>query len=340
MKIKVLEINNLLQYKSISIIGTEKNTGKTECLNYIFKKLHSLKKIIAVTSIGVDGENIDIVTNSHKPEIELFPNNIFITSEKHYRQKKIDSEILNISERQTSLGRLIIARAKNKGKVILSGPTNSIWLKEILNSMNNYNVDLSIVDGAISRKSLAAPNITDAFILNTGAALSSNINTLINSTKFLLDLININTCPDYLKNLLSEIKNIGIYGINEDYISIYAINVKSSFFFDEHRNEILKYKILFANGLITNKLLDFLRIQTDISERKLIISDFTKIFVSPESFYAFKNAGGKIFSYYSPRLLAVCVNPISPNGFSLNSDELIFKMKNEFKIDVFDIKKI
>lgn len=112
----VLEIEKLLYYKSISIIGTEKNTGKTECLNFVLQKLQNFNKTIAVTSIGVDGENVDIVTRTHKPEIELFPDNIFITSETHFRQKKIDAEILNISERQTSLGRLITARARSRGK--------------------------------------------------------------------------------------------------------------------------------------------------------------------------------------------------------------------------------
>ena len=309
----VLEIEKLLYYKSISIIGTEKNTGKTECLNFVLQKLQNFNKTIAVTSIGVDGENVDIVTRTHKPEIELFPDNIFITSETHFRQKKIDAEILNISERQTSLGRLITARARSRGKAILSGPSNSAWLKEVLDSMNDYGVDLSIVDGAISRKSLAAPNITDAFILNTGAAFSANINTLIKSTKFLLDLINIATCPEKLHNILSELKNIGIYAVDEKRLSVIALNVKSSFFFEEQKNDILKYKTLFVNGLITNKLIDFLRIQKDVKERNLIVSDFTKIFVSPENFYAFKNVGGNIFSYYTPKLLAVCVNPTSPS---------------------------
>ena len=74
---------DILQYKSMSIVGLEKNTGKTECLNYILKRLEHSGKQLALTSIGIDGESVDQVSLTQKPEIELFENLIFVTSEKH-----------------------------------------------------------------------------------------------------------------------------------------------------------------------------------------------------------------------------------------------------------------
>ena len=49
-------VENIRNYRSLSIVGLEKNTGKTVCLNYLLGRLDKLGISTAVTSIGVDGE--------------------------------------------------------------------------------------------------------------------------------------------------------------------------------------------------------------------------------------------------------------------------------------------
>ena len=49
-------IEDILRCKSLSIIGLEKNTGKTESLNYILQELKDSGRTIALTSIGIDSE--------------------------------------------------------------------------------------------------------------------------------------------------------------------------------------------------------------------------------------------------------------------------------------------
>ena len=60
-------IADLQKYKSLSIVGMDKNTGKTVCLNYVLSRLKDLGVKTAVTSIGIDGERVDQVFGSHKP---------------------------------------------------------------------------------------------------------------------------------------------------------------------------------------------------------------------------------------------------------------------------------
>ncbi len=52
-------VDEILKYRSVSIVGLEKNTGKTECLNYIINRLPTDYFSVAVTSIGLDGESPD-----------------------------------------------------------------------------------------------------------------------------------------------------------------------------------------------------------------------------------------------------------------------------------------
>ncbi len=180
-------IEELLRHKSCSLIGMEKNTGKTVTLNYLLDHLPSNIRV-AVTSIGLDGETQDQVTNTRKPEITLREEMLFATSEKHYLCRKMVSEIIDVSQERTALGRLVTARVKQKGKVILSGPGASLSVKRWMDEIEEK-ADLILIDGALSRKSLASPTVSESMILSTGAAYSANIDRLVRDTAFLVELI-------------------------------------------------------------------------------------------------------------------------------------------------------
>ena len=124
-----------MKYRSLAIVGLEKNTGKTECLNYLLRQIGKMDGQFALTSIGIDGESRDQVCQTPKPEIEVPEGMIFVTSEKHYRQKRLIAEVLDISERQTALGRLVTARAMQAGKVLLSGPADTMGLKMLIGKL-------------------------------------------------------------------------------------------------------------------------------------------------------------------------------------------------------------
>ncbi|MCR4665610.1 MAG: hypothetical protein K5660_09645 [Paludibacteraceae bacterium] len=165
----------------------EKNTGKTVTLNYLLDHLPSERRV-AVTSIGLDGESQDQVTQTRKPEIELREGMLFATSEKHYRMRKMVAEIIDVSQERTALGRLVTAEVKQKGKVILSGPGSSQSVRRWMDETEGR-ADLIIVDGALSRKSVASPTVSESMILSTGAAYSANMEKLVRDTAYIVELI-------------------------------------------------------------------------------------------------------------------------------------------------------
>ena len=69
----------LKDYKRLSIIGMEKNVGKTTVLNKLIEDI-GLQKTIGLTSIGRDGEDTDVVTNTHKPRIYVNQGTIIATA--------------------------------------------------------------------------------------------------------------------------------------------------------------------------------------------------------------------------------------------------------------------
>lgn len=332
-------IAEIWKHSSLSIVGLEKNTGKTECLNYILNRIKNSEKVIALTSIGIDGEGIDQVTHTHKPEIEVFEGMLFATSEKHYAGKLLAAEILDITKKRTSLGRLVIAKAKSDGKVLLSGPADTIWLQSLIAELQQLGSDLVLVDGALSRLSLASPAITDAMVLATGAALSANIPELVRKTTFVYTLINLPQVESEVKNKL-ETAEKGVWAIDNNY-DLYDLNISSAFSINTNNANLLSHGTrLFVAGAVGDKLINFLRMQKQIKNIEVIVKDFSKLFISPEAYNMFIRKGGKIKVLQQPKLLAICVNPVAPNGQQLSSQELIKALQANVSVPIYDVRQL
>ena len=293
-------IDTLQQYRSCAVVGLEKNTGKTVTLNYILQHL-PLTARAAVTSIGLDGESRDQVTGTHKPEICLREGMVFATSEKHYRQRRLCSEILFISEERTALGRLVTARVRQTGKVILSGPGSSAAIRRWMDEVKPY-TDLVLVDGALSRMSVASPTVCETMVLATGAAFSANIDTLVRQTAFIAELIQL---PLY----------------------------------EEHNSSPVVIDGAVTNRVLET-LLNTGRLNGDTAEHdaELVIQDFTKVFADSMLWHRFCKQY-KVFVRKRSRLLAITVNPTAPNGMVLDSDRLCQALSEATRLPVYDLKK-
>lgn len=332
-------IQSILKHKSVSFVGMEKNTGKTECLNYVLRELYKTDKKIAITSIGIDGESVDQVTDTPKPEIELDKGTVFITSEKHYRGKRPTSKILDLSSFSTSLGRLVTAEAQERGKAIISGPGTTGKIRQLLQEMDRYSVDITLIDGALSRKSFAAPTVSECLILSTGAALSPHLPELIRKTQFVCQLIHLERYTDVDTQVLIDV-DTGMWARDNDG-EWHNLNIPSTLLLDKYKDRLHQYgSTYYVGGIISDKVLDYLRMQPQIDHTTVIVKDFTRIFACPESLYAFQKKGGQLKVLFAAELLAVCVNPTSPSGYAIDSDLLCRRLSEALNLPVYDVKKI
>ena len=330
-------IEELIKYKSCSIVGLEKNTGKTECFNYVLQRLPLDKKRVAVSSIGIDGETTDQVTKTAKPEIFLREGVYFGTSEKHYLMKRLSAELLEITNENTSLGNIIIGKALTPGKILLSGPSSTVGLRRWMDEMKKYDIDLTIIDGALSRMSLASPTVSESMILATGAAYSANINTLVQKTAFVVQMINLDLTSEDNREVFNDIKN-GVWAIDEDDI-IHDLKVASSLSININTDGLKKCKALFVSGALTDNFINHIRQNKIFNETEIVVRDFTKIFMTPMTYNSFVNGKRKITVMQKSKLIAVCVNPTSPNGIVLDSEKLCKTLSEAIKLPVYDLKK-
>ena len=329
-------IEELIKYKSCSIVGLEKNTGKTECFNYVLQRLPLETKRIAVSSIGIDGETTDQVTQTSKPEIFLREGLSFGTSEKHYLMKRLSSELLEISNENTSLGNIVIGKALTPGKILLSGPSSSSGLRRWMEGMKKYDIDLTIIDGALSRMSLASPTVSESMILATGAAYSANINTLVQKTAFVVQMINLDITSQENYDAFNNITT-GVWAIDGEDV-LHDLKVASSLSININTDGLKKCKTLFVSGALTDNFINHIRQNKIFSDTEIVVRDFTKIFLTPMTYNSFVNARRKVSVLQKSKLIAVCVNPTSPNGIVLDSEKLCNALSEAIKLPVYDLR--
>jgi len=330
-------INEILNYDSLSIVGLQKNTGKTVSLNYVLDRLPVERKRIAVTSIGIDGETTDQVTLTQKPEIYLRQGMYFGTSEMHYRQKRIVSELIDVSDENTSLGRVVTAKALTGGKILLSGPSSTSGLKRWVKDMHRIGLDLVIIDGALSRMSLASPAVSQCMILATGAAYSTNMTTLVQQTKFIVDLINIDLADEATIKMLMPIEK-GVWFVDSESV-LHEIKTVSSLSQEMRFEGMDDCKMLYVAGALVDGFVEKVRKNPKLKNTELVVRDFTKIFVSPQQYRMFLKTGGTIRVLQKSKLIAVTVNPTSPLGVTLDSDTLCAKLSEAIQLPVYDLMK-
>lgn len=333
-------VEAITKLRSLSIVGMAKNAGKTETLNYILGRLGSFPSVsLALTSIGIDGEKQDQVTQTKKPEITLSAGTIFVTAEKYYRKKLLPAEICDIDTKITTpIGRAIYARAKGTGKILLAGPSSNQGLRFVVDKMISWGVDLTIIDGALSRMSLASPSVAEGIILATGASYSLQPATLIQGTKALYKLINLQALKE--KQLIDNLADVEgeIFLIGNDGLP-YGTGFKSALMDDswEGLAKAIVAKAIFIPGVVTDTILERLR-GKDIET--LVVKDFTRIYATPLAVEKYLNTGKSIKVLFATNLMAVTFNPQAPNGYVMDSDKMCTMLADSLGIPVYDVRKL
>ena len=96
---------------------------------------------------------------------------------------------------------------------------------------------------------------------------------------------------------------------------------------------------LFVSGAVSDRLLKFLTSRPNIKDIKLIVRDFTKLFVTPEVYNNYVRSGGTLEVLQRSNLVAVCLNPTSPQGYTLNSEETCQRLSEALNCPVYDVLK-
>ena len=329
------------EYNTISIIGMDKNVGKTTVLNYILSRARG-KLRLGLTSIGRDGEEEDTVICAEKPRIYVEKGTFIATSKQCLYNSDITREIIRTTGINTAMGEVIIAGALSDGYVELGGPSQNTYMEHICKTLKEVGSDLVIVDGALSRKSFASPAITEGTILSTGAAVSINMDKVVEKTNHCIKLLSLER--ENNEEIQRLCKNIPIDHrvsiINKD-MTVINLNLSTALDSCREISESLKQHTTYVliRGIVSDKLIEGIMKSTNKYKKvTFLCEDGTKLFISADTLYKFMKQGGKLKVLNKINIICITANPKSPYGYEFDGSKFLEKLKSKINLPVFDVK--
>jgi molybdopterin-guanine dinucleotide biosynthesis protein len=314
----------------LGIIGLSKNSGKTTTLNAILNLYPDEK--IGLTSIGLDGEDLDQVNFLPKPKIYVKKGMVIATASECLVDANAQYNVLEHIKMPTALGDVLIVKIISDGYMIIAGPTTNKELNQVISSIKKY-VDKIFIDGAFNRMTFANIKLIEGIILAAGAAENPNMDKTISKTKMIVDFFNLEKSHHLKSTPKASLIIHSSFGLNT---------------FNDKKIETLKKVLteinndidwIYIKGAVTSKYIDLFTHKT-IKKFSLICDDPTKLLISQKEYSNILKLKINVSTIYTCPLLCVTINPFSPSGNHYNEKEFMDEMKKAVDVEVYNVMKM
>lgn len=286
---------------AVAFLGMCKNAGKTSALNRLLNEIaESGAHPVGLSSIGRDGETCDLVTGTKKPPIYVREGTLVATAEKLLPLCDVSREILCASGLFTSLGEVIIFRARSDGFVQLAGPGIVEHMTRVRKIMTDLGARFSIIDGALNRLSFLSAVRDGRVVLSTGASLDRDIDTVVAETAYAADILSL---PVWERERPEE------------------ENIKA------------------VDGAFTGAQAMALLRNSKEKAKKIVLRDPSCLLIRRELYLRLVQAGFSFEVKEGTSLAAITVNGISAGGWSFDADLFREKMQAAVSVPVIDVMR-
>jgi hypothetical protein len=158
--------------RSVVVVGTAKNVGKTTTFNALRAVAHRRGVPIAVTSIGRDGEPSDALDAQPKPRVRLSPGTL-VALPAGLLPRTPALAIIEVGA-EGALGPTIFARAVLPTTCEIGGPPTARAMRATIGRLRAMCDGPVFIDGAIDRVAVLAGG-DDAIVVATGAANAATV---------------------------------------------------------------------------------------------------------------------------------------------------------------------
>lgn len=181
-------------------MGNAKNAGKTTVLNALVAV--SQGKRSAVTSIGLDGEDLDTVSRLPKPRVFLPVGSLVASAEGCLHQSDASFHILRGTGVRTGLGEVLIARVTRAGNCLVGGPSSSSAVAATAEMLRQAGAEKIFIDGAFSRASHTVAG--EAVVFVAGAHFSRDMTSVVRDADCALKRLALPPAGEQFSHLLAE----------------------------------------------------------------------------------------------------------------------------------------
>lgn len=303
-----MPIEAIRQTKTLSIVGMCKNAGKTTVLNRLLAE--SRGRILGLTSIGRDGESVDVVTGTEKPGIFVPEGTLIATAKDMLSLSDITQEIVFTTGIPTPLGEVVLVRAKSAGSVQLAGPSITSQLKAVSDLFFSLGAEQVLIDGALGRKSLGARTVADGVILCTGASYDMRMEKVVADTANIFRIMNLKkaeTVPPETERPLAEVlKENG--------------------------------EALIPGALVDSVVVPLLKSGV-MRNVRLVVKDPSKVLLSPDTLDKLPLRGVSLETVEAAKIICVTINPVSAYGWKFDPNAFKRAMAAAVTVPVINVKE-
>ena len=281
-------------YTTLCLAGMCKNAGKTTALNALIRGAEARGVSLALTSIGRDGEREDLVTGTNKPPIYVTGGTLFATARGLLPKCDVTGEILDLTGIHTPLGEVVILRALSDGFVELAGPSMTEQIVALTAKLKDFGAQKVLIDGALFRRSLCAPEAAEGVILSTGASYGPDMGKTAAVTAFVAQLL---TLP-----------------VSGPWPDMAGRRFAREELYDDLAEALAgKGDILYATGAFTDAMATTLLRRRSIPH-EIVVEDGTRLLLARENYEKLRARGVSFRVRRQNVLVAVTVNPFSAYG--------------------------
>jgi hypothetical protein len=169
--------------RSLFVVGTGKNVGKTVAMRAIADAAAARGLQVGMTSIGRDGEALDVADSLAKPRLFLRPGALVATA-RNLLPAHPASELVDFTPWTTASGAIVFARVRQAAYYELAGPATASGVRACVRRFSELGCDQIIVDGALDRVAALAGG-SDAVIVATGASAARTMEEAVEDARAL-----------------------------------------------------------------------------------------------------------------------------------------------------------
>jgi len=263
--------------RTISFIGSDKNAGKTTALNFVYRKM--LEKSgsnsgICLTSIGINGEDVDFFDGRAKPNVCIRKGSYFITANEHLEGYGHAYDLVHLFSLSSSSKNYMLGRCRCDFETVIEGPNCKGEIMKIKDVLNNLLPDCTLLlDGSADRQFLAHPHVSDAFYFSL--LISSRMEQFEKAKALLLPL-SFPLSTEKMKGLIEREEKEETRSLLFDESGSLIYSGEMIPFLDEDLKKVCKKQnhekgILYLNGALSRSLFSFL---SPFADLEIVLDNF------------------------------------------------------------------
>lgn len=323
-------MDSLGPHKVISILGNAKNAGKTTTLNYLLSCVGSY----GVTSIGMDGEKLDTLTDLPKPKIRVKAGSLVSTVDQALRQVTFTYTVLHTFAFHTPLGSVLLIQVNQDCELLVAGPSKVSELKEVMRVMQQYPLDNIFIDGAFGRMAQGNPYLADGIVLAIGASFSHDEATLVSHTKNLIALLQLPQAEPFICAYAKQRSDIAWWDASNTVTPLAFDSVIQ----DEAKLKDLDFSLvkgIYFPKAIAKSMMEFL--STITHQIDIVMHNPTHVVLDKKGLALMQKLPHRFFAVHPVNLLAITINPVSPGKHFYDKDTLLKAIQTGSPVKVYNV---